>query len=308
MIRLALLTLTGVFALTGCRQGSSNGESDTSKSPEGNGKRIYQVQGIIRRVADNGDTVTIEHEAIPGFMPAMTMPFYLREANELTAFKPGDSVEFDFVVTEEDSWATDFRSIDRSEIELPKQSRTRQRLPHSKVHRVNEGSPMPEFQLVNSQNERITNDTFDSDMLLLSFIFTRCPVPNFCPLITRHFNTIHQALQSDPDLANQVRLLSISIDPKYDRPGVLKQYKRSVVGADTPPEEWTFATGTTEEINRLTTAFRVYVKKDSETINHGLCTALVSPEGEIRAIWRGNEWEPQAVLKTIKAMASSQAR
>lgn len=132
---------------------------------------------------------------------------------------------------------------------------------------------------------------------VLTFIFTRCPDMEFCPRMTGNFETIQTELekQGSPEL----RLLSITLDPEFDRPERLKEYGEQM-GAD--PEHWKFATGSKEAIDRLTKAFRVRIERDdsSDRIDHALCTALIQPDGTITKVWRGNFWEPEDVLAEVK--------
>ena len=164
-----------------------------------------------------------------------------------------------------------------------------------------EGEPLPDFQLIDSKGRAITRETFAGKPLILTFIFTRCPIPNFCPLITNNFRQIQEALADAPTPA-EVQLLSISFDSEFDTPEVLAQYAARQT-KDT--DQWRFATGTAGETKRLTQAFSVAVQPESGTIAHGLATALVGADGIIRKIWRGNGWQPTEVLAALRENPAS---
>src|SRR5215204_2715531 len=157
------------------------------KRPEGTAgtepqqtQQTFTVQGILRGIDFAGRSGKVEHEDIPDYMPAMTMPFNLKTMAEVEPLKVGDPLEFKMIVTAESSWIEGVKKIDSREIQLPgtKQSQSGQR----EVARLKEGDPLPAFQLVDSKGRPITREAFAGKPLLLTFIFTRCPLPNFCPL------------------------------------------------------------------------------------------------------------------------------
>lgn len=256
----------------------------------------YAVRGIVRGAPDAaGKSVSIEHEDIPGFMPAMTMPFYFRDAKEVEGLQEGDAVAFKLIVTDQDSWISGVKRIAAAEVKLPEA--TRPAPVPGKVARLREGDRLPEFALVDQAGRAISRETFAGKPLLLTFIFTRCPIPNFCPLMSQNFRTIHQAIGEDAALRGQVHLLSISIDPAFDTPAVLAEYGAKYT-ADL--ETWRFATGQPEDVRKLTQAFAVRVEEEAATINHSLATALIGPDGVIRNLWRGNGWKTDEVLAALR--------
>lgn len=268
--------------------------SDTTRHP---------VRGVVRSLDLLNHAVIVEHEDIPGFMPSMTMPFTAKTPEEIILLKVGEGVSFDFVVTADDAWIEKVQSISSEDVHLPKKSTVRQEAGDgNKAARVREGDHLPDFQLVDQKTRKISRETFAGKPLLLTFIFTRCPVPNFCPKISGNFEKLAADFAQDPALADQVRLLSISFDPEFDSPEVLDAYGKTF-SAD--PEQWRLATGTPEEIEKLTQAFAVYTKSAEGTIDHGLCTALVAPDGTISTIWRGNGWEIEEVASAVKSLLRS---
>jgi len=255
----------------------------------------FEVRGIVRGIGFADHQITIEHEEIPGFMPAMTMPFSVKEMGSVQTLTVGDAIRFQLVVTKNDSWITNVEAIAAKEIKLPPNA------PpaignQAEAARLKEGDPLPDFHLVDDQNRPITLATFSGSSCILTFIFTRCPIPNFCPLMSKNFREIHEQLARDPKMSG-TQLLSISFDPEYDTPAQLATYAAN----HRPPGSmtWRFATGSPEEIGKLTAAFAVSVKPESGTISHGLATALIDAHGVVRKIWRGNGWQPQEILEEL---------
>lgn len=260
-------------------------------------RRAFDVQGVIRGFAPDRSTVDIEHEAIPGYMPAMTMPFVLRDKEEARDLRVGDAVEFRFVVTENDSWIENVRAIAASEIALP--SPTPQLEPTVASARVREGDALPDFALLDQSGARLAPADFRGKPLVLTFIFTRCPVPNFCPLMSQNFAELQRRIAAG-ELPRDTRLLSITIDPEFDTPAILQRYAESH-GAD--PAIWKFATGEKAEIEKLTRAFAVHVAPEGGTLAHGLATAVIDAEGKIIAILRGNRWTIEEVAQALPSVA-----
>lgn len=258
------------------------------------------MQGILRAIDFAGQSVTVEHEDIPDYMPAMTMPFDVKTMSEVQPLKAGDAIEFKFFVTDKSSWIEGVRKIPVTEIQLP--AKKPDTASPEKVARLKEGDRLPDFQLVDSKGRAVTRETFAGKPLILTFIFTRCPVPNYCPLMTNNFREIQRALAEAPDRAANVQLLSVSFDSEYDTPEVLAQYAARHT-QDT--DQWRFATGTAAETQRLTQVFALSVTPESGTITHGLATALIDADGVIRNLWRGNGWKPAEVVEALRALPAT---
>lgn len=267
----------------------------TAASATANAPRSFKVRGILHGIDLEQKSITVEHEDIPGFMPAMTMPFYYKDKDEAAMKKisAGSGISFRFVVTEDDSWVSDVK-----EIPAEKVKRVSAPKPSAAAARVREGDRMPEFRLVDQDGKVFTREDLKGRATLVTFIFTRCPVPNFCPLMQSRFMDLQGRIAEDAAVKEKLHLLSISFDPK-DTPQVLGSYAKR---HSAKPAIWTHAGGTADEAGKLTKAFSVYVLEESGTFSHGLCTALIDERGTILKIWRGNEWEVDEVWKEIKAL------
>lgn len=170
----------------------------------------------------------------------------------------------------------------------------------AKVKKVNVGDPMPDFKLVDQENEKLTKQSFSGKLWAFTFFYTRCPLPNYCPLMSENFAKLQHKIAADSTLKGHVELLTISFDPKHDTPKVLARYAASYTKNNAM---WHFATGTPAQIHRLANAFSLYVKVQGGFISHGLVTGLVDQKGVVRKIWHGNAWDPNAVFKAMKELA-----
>ena len=276
----------------------AGGCSRRSDGPGAAPVREYPIRGIVRGIDRAASRVTVEHEDVPGFMPAMTMPFNLREAAELGGVAVGEAVRFRFRINGETSWIEGIQRIDAAGLRLPKPSPA---APATGGTRLKEGDRLDAFELIDQAGRPVTRATFGDRAILLSFIFVRCPVPEYCPLVSRQLAEIERRVADDPLLAGRVGLLSVSFDPE-DTPPVLAEYGARFAR---DPDVWRFATGAPAEIARLTHAFSVQVKPEAGTLTLGLCTALIDPAGRVVKLWRGNGWRPDEVVAALRGAAGA---
>jgi len=257
----------------------------------------YDTRGVVRGFSPDRSTIEIQHENIPGFMPSMTMPFVTRDPKEIADLKTGDAISFRMAVTQKDFWIEKVKKVRREDVEVAEPKKMSS---VSTEHdaRLKEGDAMPAFVLTNQNGEGISRDTFRGQPFVLTFVFTRCPVPNFCPRMSNNFEELQAAIKSSTGALASTRLLSVTLDPGYDTPKILSEYA-AFHHADS--KIWTFATGNDKEVDSLTREFSVYRQNEGGTISHGLATALINGDGRIERVWRGNAWTPEEVTQAIQA-------
>jgi protein SCO1/2 len=275
------------LALLGCGR-STNSEG---------GADHYDTRGVVRGFSPDRSTIEIQHENIPGFMPSMTMPFVARDPKQIADLKTGDAISFRMAVTQKDFWIENVKKIRREDVNVTEPKRSTPVATESEA-RLKEGDEMPPFSLTSQNSERITLDTFRGHPFVLTFVFTRCPVPNFCPRMSNNFEELQAAINKANGEPAKARLLSVTLDPSFDTPKVLTEY---AAFHHANSEIWTFATGDEKEIDSLTRAFSIYRQNEGGTISHGLATALINPNGKIEKIWRGNGWTSTEVTQAIQA-------
>jgi protein SCO1/2 len=163
------------------------------------------------------------------------------------------------------------------------------------------GDDVPDAALIDQSNRRRSLSEWHGASAVVTFIYTRCPLPNFCPLMDQNFRTLQGELADDPQLRGRVKLISISFDPEHDTPEVLAEHARKVK-ADT--SVWTFLTGDRVTIDRVSgrlgvRAFRS--PEDASQITHNLSTAIIDADGRLAHLYEGNDWTPSTVLKDLRA-------
>lgn len=272
------------------------GRSHLPAKTELPGAKTFEVHGQIRSVDTVNKIVRITHEAIPNYMPAMTMPFPVKDAALLDGLAAGDSVQFELVVTEDDAWVAHIEKIAADAAESAPVNLAEMSPAERETERMHAGELVPDFTLVDQDNRPVHLSDFRGQAVLLTFVYTRCPLPNFCPLMSKNFSELQKRLSAE--FPGKYHLLSVSMDPDYDRPPVLKEYAARY---DANPRDWTFATGTAEQIQFVASLAGLYYARENGLISHDLRTALIGPDGRLVHLWKSNVWTPYEVQRFVRA-------
>ena len=255
----------------------------------------YPVTGVVV-AAPVGPAIEVAHDDIPGFMPAMTMPFALRNPEDAAKVTPGDRVRFVLRVGQQASWAEDLEVVGHDADAARRLAAPRQ----SSSARLRGGDAVQPFQLIDQHGTPVTEADLQGHATVVTFIFTRCPLPEFCPLMVKRFRELQEAVAADPALAPRVRLLSVTLDPAYDTPDVLEAYGRAMQADFT---RWRFATGSDQAVTAFAKAFAVYSERNGASLDHTLATALIGPDGRVVEVWRGSGWTSDEVLEALRTAA-----
>jgi protein SCO1/2 len=256
----------------------------------------YHVRGEVREIDAESKQIRIKHEEIPNYMAAMTMPFDIRDMALLRGLKPGDEVGFELVVTEEDSWIV---SIQKLGEEGGTPAPNSPNLANEEIQRVQTGETVPDFSLTDQDSRPIKLSEFRGKAVLLTFIYTRCPLPNFCPLMSKNFASLQDRLEKK--FPGKFQLLSVSIDPEFDRPEILKEYAKRYTEKQAT---WTYGTGTTEQTDAVGAMFGLVQERVGGLVNHDLRTALIGPDGRLVHLWKSNVWTPYEVERRVEELLS----
>jgi protein SCO1 len=262
-------------------------------------ERTFPVEGQIIAITPDRGEATIKHGEIKGLMPAMTMPYRFKEKADLDAVKPGDIVDGTLVIVENDAYLTKVKRIGEAPIEQAPPETTVSTAASSGLDLLKPGDPVPDSAFVDQDGKKKTFRAFRGSRVVLTFIYTKCPIPTFCPMMDRHFVTLQEHFQDDPALKD-VHLVTVSFDPAVDTPAVLKQHARELK-ADFA--RWTFLTGDRDDIDRFATRFGMSVARapnDARDITHNLRTAVISAEGKLVKMYTGNQWTPKDILEDLK--------
>lgn len=253
----------------------------------------YELRGQVLAVDRDRQQITVKHEDIQGFMPAMTMPFRVGDREQLSARVPGELIRATLVVATGRAYLKDIERTGQAPLTEATAVRA--------FDLLEPGQPVPDEPFVDQSGTPVRLSDWRGKAVAVTFIYTRCPLPDFCPLMDRHFASAQKAVASDPGLRNRVRLVSVSFDPDFDRPPVLKAHAQRA-GAD--PAVWSFVTGDRDDIDRFASRFGVSIIREDKTgqeIVHNLRTAVIDPQGRLVKVFSGNEWQPAELLNGLRS-------
>ena len=263
-------------------------------------ERSYTLQGQVLEIAPNRLEATIKHEEIKGLMPAMTMPYKVKDAKLLEGIVPGDLINATLVVVSNDAYLTTVKKVGQAPLEKPPSVSDATAPASGGFELLRPGDAVPDVRFVDESGARRDFASFKGSTLVLTFIYTRCPMPTFCPLMDRHFAEIQKVLAHDQALKGRVHLVSVSFDPATDTPPVLKAHAKKL---DADPRVWTFLTGDRDVIDRFAARFGVSIARatdDPRDITHTLRTAIVDNSGRLVKVYTGNEWTPEQILADLR--------
>jgi protein SCO1/2 len=270
--------------------------------PAGAAEKEYAVSGMVLSVDPAANSFTVSHERIEGFMDAMTMPFEVRQPDELRALVPGAIVEFTLVVGDENSYAT--RITVRRYETVERDPRAAQRLSAMKrlagvsTPPVAIGSSMPDFTLIDQARRRVALSSLVGKVVVVNFVYTRCALPQFCLRMSNNFGALQKRFSSD--IGRDLVLLTITFDPERDTPEVLASYADRW-GAK---PGWRFLTGSVADIRRVCALFGQEAFPEEGLMNHLLHTAVIDRAGTLVANIEGNAFTPEQLGDLVLATLS----
>ena len=286
------VTLAVLFILLGTAPGCRQ------QGPE---HREYQLKGQIlslgQTLPSGWRELSVKHEDIPNYMPAMTMAYYVRKPAQLEGLAPGDHITATLVLEGGEVYLD--KVVRTGHAEIPAGAR-----PVKVMDVMAPGDEVPGDTLQDQEGRPRVLQDWRGKAVAVTFVYTRCPVPDFCPLMDRHFVELQRRIRSDPALVDRIHLVSVSFDPEHDTPAVIAKHA-TARGAD--PRTWSYLTGTPQAIEHFTSRFGVsaIVESDSvASITHNLRTAVIDPRGRLVKVYSGNEWTVDALLADLRNAAA----
>jgi len=269
-----------------------------SKAPD---QRTYTLQGQVQSLDTPRKLVTVKHEEIKGFMPAMTMPYEVADPKALDGLAPGDLIDAKLVVFSNGAHLVEIRKVGTAPLEKPPAEVPNPPAASSGFELLRPGEAVPDGKFLDQDGKRRGFGSFKGSPVAMTFIYTRCPLPTFCPLMDRHFASLQKSLKADPALKN-VKLVTVSFDPVTDTPAVLKKHAASL---EADPARWTFLTGDRDDVDQFAARFGVSVGRaldDAREITHNLRTAIIGADGKLVKVYTGNDWSPDQLLADLKKL------
>jgi protein SCO1 len=266
-------------------------------------RRTFQVKGVIKEISTNRMQAQIEHENIPGYMEAMTMMFDVKNPKDLEGLQPNDQVSFRMIVTANDGWIDQVKKIGTVAAATPTNAPPAFR-PVREVEPLKVGDRMPEYKFTNELGEVVSLSDFRGKAVAITFLFTRCPFPTFCPRMAGNLKETYKLLKEKSGAPDNWHLLAITIDPEYDTPAVLKEYAKRY---EYDPTRWNFLTGENIDITAIAEQFGLlYWRPDPKqpfNISHNLRTVVIDANGRVHKILPENKWEPPELFNEMVSAA-----
>lgn len=291
----ALATAAALF-VAGCGEGAKGAKEYTA----GPNAQRYELKGRVVSVDKQKRIASIEHDKIPGFMEAMTMDFEFKEPWVWDVLGPGSEVRAELVVDNAQGryWLEKPRII-----EAPAGGETT--APKDDVASV--GKKVIDFSLTDQDGKSLSPGDFEGKAWAITFIYTECPLPEYCILMSKNFSDLANRLADDAELGDRIRLLSISFDPAKDTPAKLKSYGLGYLGRNTKAGDfkiWKLAVGEDKKIREIADFFGLRYEvdeKDKTQFNHSLRTIVIGPDGVVRKVFSGNDWTPDDLLSELRS-------
>jgi protein SCO1/2 len=283
-----------------CGGGASQSQSQNqSQTQTQTSEKRYHLAGTIVSIDKEQRHLIVNHGDIPGFMSAMTMPYPVADAKTLDVVSVGDQITADVVVSDGEAHLENVVVVKKGTGAPP--------APSGASLKPDAKDQVPDFALVNEDGKRVHLGQYRGKAVLLTFIYTRCPLADYCPLMSHNFAEIEKGLAKTPDAYAKTHLLSISFDPKYDTPEVLRKYASAFVDDQKKPpfDHWEFASILEPERADIARFFNLFYNETDGQVTHSLSTNIIAPDGRVYRSYYDNDWKPADVLSDLTALVDN---
>jgi len=285
--------------------------SGPSERQPSSGERVFKVDGVVKTIRSDRRTAVIQHEGIPGYMEAMTMPCRVKDAAELKTIGVGDVIKFRFHVSGEESWMDQVEVVrtaaprGTTNAVVERAAMATNDVPSASTNKASP-HPLMTYKFTNQLGQAVSLADFRGTALAITFIFTRCPVPDYCPRLTKNFQETAEKLTALPNCPTNWHLLSFTIDPAWDTPRILKAYAERY---RYNPAHWSFLTGPSERITDLVRESGVTVEPTAGLFSHNFRTLIVGTNGQLlTSIPIGGPISDGIVTEMLKALGMNQGQ
>jgi protein SCO1/2 len=296
-MRYFLLLLFAAITLGGCQKQSA------APPPASANAKTYKIHGTVQSVDKANKTILLKHDPIPGYMDdAMTMEYPVRADQLWDVITPGSTIDGDLVVDNQNTQPYWIENVIVSTPADPNQVPVNPNFAQI-------GQPVPDFTLTNQDGKPVSLHDFKGKALAITFIYARCPLPDYCTRMSTNFSNLAMQLENSPD-KDRYRLLTISFDPENDTPAKLKAYGIGYMGNDKNYkfDTWQLAVGKDAEVRKVADFFGMEYhtdENDKAKINHTLVTAVINPTGKVTRIFTGNSWTTPQLLAEMRSAVNS---
>ncbi|MBI1178105.1 hypothetical protein GC207_11785 [bacterium] len=296
------LALVTVLVVNGCsEQQTSKSTAKSESTNESPVVKVFSVRGVVKEIHADKSILRIKHEDITNYMSAMTMDFNARQPEVFTNLTPEDPIIFQLHVTADTHWIDNIHrdsSADaaKSDPVTPNTNPAHWRLVRD-VEPLDIGDAIPNYDFTNELGKAVSLKDLRGKVYAFTFMFTRCPLPDFCPRMSSNFEKVQQILSTSTNHSKPWHLFSITMDPEYDTPLVLKSYAARF---RQNPEHWSFLTAPLIDITAIGEQFGLEFYRPDGSIAHNLRTVVIGSSGKVQNIIIGNTWKPEELAEMIQ--------
>lgn len=264
-------------------------------------ERAFETRGVIREIPASGGVLVVRHEEIPGYMPKMTMELTVRDTHEITGLNVGDVIEFRLVARAEDHFIDRLRKVGHEASKPTAAPQVEEGEPQPPSRELNVGDLMPDFEFTSETGRPLRFSQLHGQAVAFTFFFTRCPLPDFCPLMNRNFERARSSLKASTGGPTNWVFLSISFDAEFDKPQVLAFHAANYRGDD--PDRWIFAAASEATVKALARPLDLKVIREAGSYSHNLRTVVLDTTGRVARQFDGNQWKAEELAEALRAAA-----
>lgn len=282
--------------LTGCDKPATTAPPTVSTNAA---PQIFETRGVVRSVPESGHTLVVRHDDIPGYMPKMTMELNVRNTNELAGIERNDEITFQLVATEDTHWIQSIKRVGKvAEPEAPTPDPG-----YQLVKELELGDAVPDYEFLAEDGRTVHFSDLRGNAVAFTFIFTRCPLPDFCPRMGNNFATARELILTNASATTNWQFLSISFDPEFDSPEVLRNYAKFYRHGNT--DRWLFVAAPQKVLRTFAPELDLMLaREEGGSISHNLRTVVVDAKGRIHKMFNGNSWTPQELANSLQEAAA----
>lgn len=291
----------GVLVIVGCEDRSTPTATSpiTRETITNAAEQAFETRGVVRVLPEGGNTLVVRHEEIPGYMPKMTMELNVRDTNEIAGLQRDDEITFRLVANADTHWIENIRRVGRA-TNSPTVTTS---ATTGEIAALQPGELLPDAELLTEDGRTVRFSDFRGKAVALTFIFSRCPLPDYCPRMGNYFAKAREIISSQPNAPTNWQFLSISFDPEFDTPAQLKSYGNSYRGGN--PDRWLFASASLPVLARLAPQFDLMLaREEGGSISHNLRTAVLDPHGRLARQFDGNRWTSEELAAAVATAAA----
>lgn len=298
-MRYFILVLFSVLLFAACQRPGTSNQNASAEA------KRFSLKGKVTAVNREAKKATVDHGDVPGYMGAMQMEFPVRADWVWDDLTVGSEIRADLVIDDAkgEYWLENLGIVsapNSNQPPVPVDDRFAQI-----------GQEVPDFSLTNQDGKRISVKDFRGKALAITFIYIKCPLPEYCTKMSTNFSDLARQIKDDTSVKDRIRLLTISFDPERDTPAKLKEYGIGYYGKDIKPDFnlWQLAVGKDAEVKKIADFFGLRYEVDASDktqINHSLRTAVIAPDGKVTKIFSGNDWTPNDLLRELEEALKAQ--